>query len=116
MRIKEPTKEMDCEDAIKCIFNLNERDIQIFKKLRETGEINASDLAKKVGKERSTVYRSLQKLEKCGMCVKETKTLDRGGYYHIYKCSQTEKIKNKAKKCLNQWHQDMIKKIEMLNQ
>ena len=41
-------------------------------------------LARKVDRDKSTVFRSLQKLVGLGICVKETRTIKEGGYFHVY--------------------------------
>lgn len=42
------------------------------------------ELAKETNRDKSTVFRSLQKLVALGICIKETKTMKGGGYYHTY--------------------------------
>jgi predicted transcriptional regulator len=42
------------------------------------------EVSKEVDRDRSTTFRSLQKLVSLGLCVKETKTIKEGGYYHVY--------------------------------
>jgi predicted transcriptional regulator len=42
------------------------------------------EVSKEVDRDRSTTFRSLQKLITLGLCVKETKTIKEGGYYHVY--------------------------------
>jgi predicted transcriptional regulator len=41
-------------------------------------------VSKEAGRDRSTTFRSLQKLVGLGLCVKETKTIKEGGYFHVY--------------------------------
>lgn len=62
-----------CNDLIKCVFDLNELDLKVYKKLKKKGESRAEILAKHLKRERSTVYRSLQKLTCCGLCIKNNK-------------------------------------------
>jgi predicted transcriptional regulator len=112
MKVLTDTKNIQCDDAVKCLFNLNNLDIIIYKTLQKTGEIRADELASLINRERSTVYRSLQKLIKCRMCLKKTKHLQRGGYYHVYECSNNKNIKKHAKKCLDEWYLSLKKTIE----
>ncbi|MBS3778735.1 MAG: HTH domain-containing protein [Candidatus Thermoplasmatota archaeon] len=116
MKIKSMQSPMKCDEAIKCVFNLNKLDLRVYKKLKEIGPIRANELAKHLNRERSTVYRSLQKLSKVGMCRKITKTLDRGGYYHVYRCDSIENIKKQAQKCLDSWYTNVKKTLEALNE
>ena len=75
MKIPQDGKLLDCEDAVRCIFNLKELDITILRELKKQKNIRADELACILHKERSTVYRSLQKLTRCGLCQKKTKTI-----------------------------------------
>jgi predicted transcriptional regulator len=116
MEIKPIQTPMKCDDAIKCVFNLNKLDLIVYKKLKQIGPARADDLAKLIDRERSTVYRSLQKLAKCGICKKITKTLNHGGYYHIYQCSSVDNIQKQAQECLDSWYSDVKRTLESLNE
>jgi len=96
-----------CEDIIECIFDLSDQDIIIFKKLRKSKEIRADELAKKLKKDRSTIYRSLQKLTCAGIITKNTKKIKQGGYYHTYKCNEIPEIKKELSKCIDNWYKKM---------
>ena len=114
MKIPKKGNIGNCEDAVKCIFNLNELDIMIFKKLKKKGPIRADELAILLHKERSTVYRSLQKLTRCGICIKQTKNIKQGGYYHTYSVCENIKIKKTAEQCLDEWYQHIKKSLSEL--
>ena len=104
-----------CEDVIKCIFNLNKLDLKVYKKLKQTGEIRADELAKKLKRDRSNVYRSLQKLTCSGICIKNTRNIDSGGYYHTYICSEINETKKQIDKCIDNWYEKMKKTIKELD-
>ena len=114
MKVLTETKSIQCDDAVRCVFNLNNLDITIYKTLQKTGEIRADELALLIKKERSTVYRSLQKLIKCNMCHKKTKYLKRGGYFHVYECSKNKNIKQHAIQCLEEWYRAIRNTLEKL--
>ena len=101
-----------CEDIIQCIFDLNKQDIIIYKELQKTGEANAQNLAKQLKKDRSTIYRSLQKLTCAKIITKNTKTLKQGGYYHTYQCNNTQETKKELEKCIDNWHKKMKNTIQ----
>ena len=104
-----------CDDAVKCVFNLNNLDIIVYKTLKKQGTARADELADLIHKERSTVYRSLQKLMKCGMCIKKTEYIKKGGYYHIYKCCNSNEIKKSAEKCLENWYNAVKQTLSKLS-
>ena len=103
-----------CEDIIKCVFDLNVLDLNVYKKLKETGESTVDTLTKKLKKERSTIYRSLQKLTLCGLCIKKTNTIDTGGYYHTYLCTDV-KLAKKIESCIDTWYKSMKEMIKLLD-
>ena len=115
MRFLDTSKNFCCDDVIKCIFDFNNLDFNVYKKLKEDGESTAQDLSKKLNKERSTVYRSLQKLTKCGLCIKKTNKIDSGGIYHTYKSVESELIKKKIESCLDEWYKLMKETIKVLD-
>ena len=98
-----------CNDVLQSVFELNALDLEIYKILKETGESRIDVLAKKIDRERSTTYRSLQKLISCSLCTKTTKTIETGGYYHAYSCNDTELVKEKIESCIDGWYKKMKK-------
>jgi predicted transcriptional regulator len=101
-----------CEDVMQCFFNLNEFEMKLYMKLVDVGPSRSDDLAKKVKKDGTTVYRSLQKLISCGICFRETKTIDRGGYYHVYSAISPQIIRKKIQDCIEQWNTSMEMALE----
>jgi predicted transcriptional regulator len=101
-----------CEDVMQCFFNLNEFEMKLYIKLVDEGPVRSDDLAKKVKKDGTTVYRSLQKLISCGICFRETKTIDRGGYYHVYSAVNPQIIRKKILDCIEQWNTSIEKALE----
>lgn len=100
-------QEMCCDDVIKYLYNLNKLDIKVYKTLSKTKELKTNDLANQLNKERSTIYRSLQRLSYCGLCKKKTKTLKKGGYYYIYEPVKKNEIKKNLESCIELWSQKM---------
>lgn len=103
-----------CEDVIKCVFDLNSLDMTVHRNLKKMGETRADDLSKILDKDRSTIYRSLQKLTCCGICTKNTKTIETGGYYHTYKHNDDKKTKEALEKCIDNWYKQMKDTIKNL--
>ena len=112
MKVIKIQSSIQCEDAIRCIFDLNDLDIKVFKILQNIGSGRADGIADIIKKERSTVYRSLQKLTKCGICDKKRKTLPEGGYYHVYELKTPNTVKKYAEDCLDTWYEKMKKTLQ----
>ena len=115
MKVTPLPKNMQCEEAIKCVFDLNKLDILVYKKLKGIGEARADELALVLDKERSTVYRSLQTLTDAGVCKKIRRTLKQGGYYHAYQCNDISDIQKKAFDCLDSWYQSVKETLQLLS-
>jgi predicted transcriptional regulator len=103
-----------CHDLVQCAFSLGEFEVEVYYKLIESGPLRADELAMKIGKDRSTVYRALQKLMTCGMVYRETKSIERGGYYHVYRAISKDMLRTRLEKCVDDWYthmQDVLHKF-----
>lgn len=108
-------ENISCKDIMQCIFELNKLDLEVYKKLKELEKSRADILAKKLNKDRSTIYRSLQKLTSYGLCTKKTRTIETGGCYHIYWCNDSKQVRKEIESCIDEWHISMkntLKKFE----
>ena len=56
------------------------------------------DLAKKINRDKSNIFRSVQKLVSSGICIKESRTIKGGGYYHVYSAVDTKTFKLETEK------------------
>ena len=87
----------------------------LFILIKNKKSMTLEELAKKVDRDKSTVFRSLQKLVDLGICNKETKTLKEGGYYHAYSGIDIESFKleteKRVKELEDSFHR-LLKKFE----
>jgi predicted transcriptional regulator len=74
--------------------------------------VNANELADQMGKDRSTVYRALQKMLTCGMVLRETRSIPRGGYFHVYRAIGRKELKEKLQGCVDSWYKRMQTALE----
>ena len=58
-------------------------------------------------KDRSTVYRALQRLVTSGLAFRDTKTIERGGYYHVYTAVPPAQLKERLRRCADDWFENM---------
>jgi predicted transcriptional regulator len=96
-----------CHDLVQCAFSLAEFEVEVYYRLSQSGPLRTDELASKMGKDRSTVYRALQKLMTCGMVYRETKSIERGGYFHVYKAIGKELLRERLDRCVNDWYANM---------
>jgi predicted transcriptional regulator len=106
-------KDMECEGLLECMHGLKELDKQVFQALVESGEpLTVDDAAERVDRERSTAYRSIQRLIKAGFIQKEQINYDQGGYYHVYRPTDPTKISDEMQRMLNDWYAQMGQLIQ----
>jgi len=88
-----------CEDVFACLYNLSTSDSNLlllllkYKKKEEDGTTLGS-IAKRMNKDKGTVFRSLQKLVSLGFCTKQTRIMKGGGYFHVYRAADITTIEN----------------------
>lgn len=66
-------------------------------------------------KDKSTVFRALQKLVNAGICIKETRTLREGGIYHVYSAIPKEIFRSETEKKVKELEESLhriLKKFE----
>lgn len=106
-------KDMECEGLLECMHGLKELDKQIFRTLVETPEpLTIDEIAEEMDRERSTVYRSVQRLLQAGFIQKEQINYDQGGYYHVYEPTDPENVADDMQRMLNEWYAKMGQLIQ----
>ena len=101
-----------CRDIVKCMYGLSDFELAVYRRLAKQGSLRADDLAPSLKKDRSTVYRALQSLVTAGLAFRETKTIDRGGYYHVYSAVPPKQLREKLHRCADDWFENMNSAIE----
>ena len=101
-------EDLECETLLECLYDLNELDRKCFDVLADSAEpLTVDQLADTVNRERSTVYRSVQRLFTTGFVKKAQRNYDEGGYYHVYSVVNTENISCDMYRTLNRWYTKM---------
>lgn len=91
------TANATCKDLLSCLYDLSSSDMALLALLlRRAKPQTLDDLADYMGRDRGTVFRSLQKLVSLGFCTKQTVNLKEGGYKHLYNAAGIEQIENSA--------------------
>ena len=106
-------QEMVCEGLLECIHGLKQLDKECYRVLVESDEpLTIDDVADQVDRERSTAYRSIQRLLQSGFIQKEQVNYEQGGYYHVYASTAPSQIANDMQRMLNDWYAKMGQLIQ----
>ena len=106
-------RDIECEGLLECFHGLKPLDRECFTVLVESDEPMTIDaVAEAVDRERSTAYRSVQRLLQTGFIAKEQINYDQGGYYHVYSPTDPEKVADEMQRMLNDWYAKMGQLIQ----
>jgi len=98
-------RDMQCEGLLDCLHGLKDLDQECFQALAESDEpLTVDEIADRVERERSTAYRSIQRLLQTGLIQKEQINYDQGGYYHVYYPANPDEIADDMQRLLNDWY------------
>ncbi|MFZ0327672.1 MAG: helix-turn-helix domain-containing protein [Nitrososphaeraceae archaeon] len=87
------------KDLFIYLYDLSPLDADLFFILMKSKKpVILEDLAKKINRDKSNVFRSVQKLVSSGICIKESRTIKGGGYYHVYSAVDTKTFKMETEK------------------
>ncbi|AEH39094.1 helix-turn-helix domain-containing protein [Halopiger xanaduensis] len=101
-------QDMECEGLLECFHNLKEIDKDVFQLLNEIDDpLTVDEIADEIDRERSTAYRSVQRLMQAGFLQKEQINYDQGGYYHVYLPRDGDEIAQELQRMLNDWYAQM---------
>ena len=102
------TQDMNCEELLTCFYEHTELDKSCLRVLGSSSKpLTVDEIAEAVGYDRSTVYRSVQRLFTTGFVKKAQRNYDEGGYYHVYSVVNTENISCDMYRTLNRWYTKM---------
>ena len=106
-------QDMECEGLLECIHGLKQLDKDCFRAMVESDEpLTIDEVADRVDRERSTAYRSIQRLLQAGFIQKEQINYDQGGYYHVYYPTDSSQIADDMQRKLNDWYAKMGQLIQ----
>ena len=98
-------RDLECDGLIECLYELNDLDRECFTLLSEAERrLTIDEIAERVDRERSTVYRSVQRLLEAGLVQKKQINYDQGGYYHEYTITDPDSVADTMQEQLNDWY------------
>ena len=108
-------EQFSCTDLVQCIFNLNETDIKILQTFPDDTGMTSKHIAKIIGKDRSTVYRSLEKLIACKLCYKKRKGKASRGFEDRYYIVPKQEILRAVEQNLDRCYSDVKKMLDNMD-
>jgi predicted transcriptional regulator len=101
-------QDMACEGLLECFHGMKEIDKEVFRLLAGSDEpLTVDTVAEHVDRERSTAYRSVQRLMNAGFVRKEQVNYEQGGYYHVYRPVDPDQVADEMQRLLNDWYAKM---------
>jgi predicted transcriptional regulator len=73
-----------CRDMFEYLFDLSPADISVLYTLKDNSGESLLAIASEMKREKTAVFRSLQKLVSAGLVIKKKNILEKGGYYYAY--------------------------------
>ena len=101
-------QDMECEGLLECFHGLTELDKEVFGELTAATEpLTVDEIAERVDRERTTAYRSVQRLVSAGFVQKEQVNYEQGGYYHVFRPTDPDVVAEDLQRMLNDWYAKM---------
>ena len=94
-----------CRDIFEYFFDLSPTDINVLYSMYDGKPETADDIALRLKKDRTTAFRSLQRLAGSGLVSKRKQCMEKGGYYYSYLRNTPEKISDLVNKKEKEFHQ-----------
>lgn len=99
--------ESECPDhpksLLESLFRLSPGDVEIYEAMARLDGISVRDAGHLVGRERSTAYRALTRLNAFGIVRKDTESIPGGGYLHVYRAVEPEMLVESIRENLGGW-------------
>ncbi|WP_458207600.1 helix-turn-helix domain-containing protein [Haladaptatus sp. NG-SE-30] len=106
-------QDMECEGLLECIHGLKELDRKCYQVVVSSDQpLTIDEIAECIERERSTAYRSIQRLLQSGFIQKEQVNYEQGGYYHVYKPTNPDEVSHEMQRMLNEWYAKMGQLIQ----
>ncbi|GGM71500.1 hypothetical protein GCM10007108_07000 [Thermogymnomonas acidicola] len=91
-----PTSLLDrsasCSDFLSCLFALNATDVSVLFSLSSAKKATLDSIAEITGRDRTTVFRSLERLISAGFVTKTSSVVDGGGTRNLYSVVSEETL------------------------
>lgn len=93
MEVNFACKRFPIDQVLRCAFGLSNPEFRVLKTLLSRGELSVEEIAKAMGKDRTTVQRAIPGLVKKGLVKRRQYNLETGGYQYHYLPQDRDAIK-----------------------
>jgi predicted transcriptional regulator len=101
-------EDVQCEYLLDCFHGLTELDRSCFEQLVTSADpLTVDDLADRVDRDRTTAYRSVQRLLEAGVVEKRQVSGDGSSYHHVYEPTDPDVIADQMQRELNDYYAKM---------
>lgn len=104
--------ESDFEEVMRCVFGIQTHETRTYLELLDRPGSTVAEVADHLGKDRSSVNRSLTKLLEKGLVRREHRLLETGGYVYQYTAVPLAEIQENMHEALDEWCSFMHGKID----
>jgi predicted transcriptional regulator len=106
-------KDIEFKDLLRCSFNLNKSEYNVFMFLLKTGKIyTAYRIAAIMHLDRTTIQKAIKKLAEKDLVVRKQENLDKGGYLFHYGINNKDDIKQKMDNIVEKWYDAVLEEIK----
>ena len=105
-----------CSEMLRNLLSLSDTELRVYKILLAANGQRVSDVAKKVGRDRSSVQRSLGDLLSAGLITRDTERISDGGYYYTYFAVPPAQVKKELERCIDDWHEAALESLDDFEQ
>lgn len=109
-----------CSDLLSCFLDLNDLEVRLFYTIIARESATLDELSQDLSKDRSTIFRNLQKLVSLGLIYKEMTGLERGGRIARFVANDIASIKDivsyrieSLKKSMDSFMSDFEQRIKL---
>lgn len=101
-------RDLECEHLLECFHGLNDLDRDVFELLvAADGPMTVDEVAAEIDRERTSAYRSVQRLVEAGVVVQRKRSFDSGSYCHVFAPADPDEVADEMRRLLNDWYATM---------
>lgn len=107
-------KTISIDELIKCAFAVGKTEMNILKMLLEEDAITSQEISERLGKDLTTVQRSLKTLSERSLVMRHQQNLDAGGYRFSYSAIPNEQIREMIRQNLDNFREKVLERVNKL--